>query len=292
LLYLLGSVLLSSYLTLSFKWIQKLKISSFQTIVFNYLTCAVTGSLLSGSFPFISSFHQPWINWALLVGLTFITLLNIIAITAQEISVAVASVANKLSLVIPFIFSIFLYNEEATTLKIAGVAIALAGVILSSLPGKNEKKAYKAEIPVRKFLLPLILFIGSGLLDTMMKYVQIKYLQNNDETDYMTTLFTTAAVVGLVSLPVFLKIKKQSFDPSSILAGICIGIPNYFSIWCLIKVLKAFNNNSSAIIPINNMGIVLVSSLAAWIIFREKLSLVNWIGIVLSMGAIALIAFG
>ena len=58
------------------------------------------------------------------------------------------------------------------------------------------------------------------------------------------------------------------------------------------EVLKKYANNSSAIIPINNMGIVLFSSLMAWLLFKEKLSFINWIGIMLALGAIALIAYG
>jgi multidrug transporter EmrE-like cation transporter len=40
------------------------------------------------------------------------------------------------------------------------------------------------------------------------------------------------------------------------------------------------------------MGIVLCTALVAWLIFKEKLSAVNWLGIILSLGAIALIAYG
>jgi drug/metabolite transporter (DMT)-like permease len=290
LLYLIGSILLSSYLTLTFKILERYKISSYQAIVFNYITCAITGSFLSGSFPVATAIHQPWFKWALIVGLTFFILLNIIGITAQKINVAVASVANKLSLVIPFVFSIFLYHEKATWLKIAGVAVALAGVLFTSLPKKTKKGTNR--ISPFLYLLPAVLFIGSGLLDTMMKYVQKTYLNQPDDNDYMTMLFTTAATAGIIAFPLYKKIKKESFDKRSIKAGICIGVPNYFSIWCLIRVLKRFNSNSSAIIPINNMGIVLVSTIAAWLIFHERLSALNQVGIVLSIVAIALIAFG
>jgi uncharacterized membrane protein len=69
-------------------------------------------------------------------------------------------------------------------------------------------------------------------------------------------------------------------------------VPNYFSIWCLVHVLKQYQGNSSAIIPINNMGIVLFSAVAAWVLFKEQLTTINWLGIVLALGAIALIAFG
>ena len=85
---------------------------------------------------------------------------------------------------------------------------------------------------------------------------------------------------------------RQRFSGRAVLAGICIGVPNYFSIWCLLGALKGYAGNSSAIIPINNMGIVLFTAVVAWLGFKEKLSAVNWLGIALSLGAIALIAFG
>jgi multidrug transporter EmrE-like cation transporter len=40
------------------------------------------------------------------------------------------------------------------------------------------------------------------------------------------------------------------------------------------------------------MGIVLFSAVAAWVLFKEQLTTINWLGIVLALGAIALIAFG
>jgi uncharacterized membrane protein len=58
------------------------------------------------------------------------------------------------------------------------------------------------------------------------------------------------------------------------------------------KVITAYQGNSSAIIPVNNMGIVLFSAVAAWLLFKEKLSIVNIAGILLAIAAIALIAFG
>ena len=78
----------------------------------------------------------------------------------------------------------------------------------------------------------------------------------------------------------------------AILAGIIIGIPNYFSIWCLMKVLKLYYGHSSVVIPVNNMGIVLVSALVAGLVFKENIQRINWIGIILSILAICMIAFG
>jgi multidrug transporter EmrE-like cation transporter len=48
---------------------------------------------------------------------------------------------------------------------------------------------------------------------------------------------------------------------------------------------------TSALIPVNNMGIVALSAVSAGIIFKEKFTAVNWLGILLALAAIAMIAF-
>ena len=293
LLLLLGSIVFSSWLTLSFKLVEKFGINTFQAIVFNYITCVITGSFVNGTFPINNEvIHSDWFRWAMVMGTIFISLFNVIAKTAQTMGVAVASVGNKLSLVIPFLFSIYLYNEEATVLKIAGVMIALLSVVLTCWPsaahtepsGKVVKKAY--------FLLPVILFFASGLLDTMIKYVETTYITEANQNAYLISAFAAAATIGVISLLFLFTTGRMKFEPKAVVAGIIIGVPNYFSIWCLVGVLKGFSDNSSAIIPINNMGIVLFSTVAAFLMFKEKLTKLNWLGIILSIAAIALIAYG
>lgn len=293
-IFLLASIIFTSYLTLSFKVVERFGIPLFPTIVFNYLTCVVTGSVVNGSFPLNkSSFSEDWIVWAGVMGLLFITLFNVIGFTAQKIGIAVASVANKLSLVIPFVFSIYLYNEKATWIKIAGIVLALVAVFFTCLPSKRAEGATGKNLsPALLMGLPLILFLGSGLLDALVKYVEHTYLNESNSDAYLIASFATAGLIGSVVLAAMYITKKSTFDYRTIIAGIAIGIPNYFSIWFLVKVLKQYAGNSSAIIPINNMGIVLLSSLVAALLFKERLSAVNWIGIFLSLGAIALIAFG
>lgn len=293
LLLLFGSILFSSWLTLSFKLVEKFGINTFQAIVFNYITCVITGSFVNGAFPINSEvIGGSWFPWAMLMGTIFISLFNVIAKTAQTMGVAVASVGNKLSLVIPFLFSIYLYNEEATILKIAGVVLALIAVVFTCWPSAAHTEPSGKVVKPAYFLLPVILFIASGLLDTMIKYVETTYINESNQNAYLITAFSAAATIGIISLLFLFTTRRLKFEPKAIAAGIIIGVPNYFSIWCLMGVLKAFTGNSSAIIPINNMGIVLFSTVAAYFMFKEKLTKLNWLGIVLSVAAIALIAYG
>ena len=298
-LYLIGCILITAYLTISFKIADRWHVNAFQAIVFNYITCVVTGSLFNAKFPVSAATpHQPWFWWAMLMGGTFIILFNIVAFTSRRIGVAITAVAYKLSLVIPFVFSIWLYHEQVTFFRIAGIVMALTGVYFTIKPPKDRSTDIEqrpTETPrFNKWLLiwPVLLFIGSGLLDTMIKYVEQSYLNGKNNNDFLIMAFVSAASIGTVLLLIAILSGRQRLDYKSVLAGICIGLPNYFSIWCMVEALKQYPGNSSAIIPIMNMGIVLTGTLAAVFLFRERLSPLNWAGIILSLGAIALIAFG
>lgn len=126
----------------------------------------------------------------------------------------------------------------------------------------------------------------------MIKYVEQNFLNSSNSNYYLITAFLVAGLVGAFILGILLLQNKQQLSWKAMVAGIAIGIPNYLSIWCLVRVLKDYGAESSAIIPINNMGIVLFSSVVAFLFLHEKLSPVNWLGIILSLVAIALIAHG
>lgn len=291
LFFLIASIILTAWLTIAFKIVGRLGINNLQAIVFNYTVCVITGTFVNGSFPVNSSLvKEPWLPWALVMGCGFISLFNLAAYTVQKIGVAAATVAYKLSMVIPFVFSIYLYNEDATILKIAGVVVALLAVWLTTRPAEKGKNEHKVSWMV--WAMPLLLFVGSGLLDAMIKYVEQAFINPGNQDAYLITAFCVAATVGWLILLYLFSTGKQKFSAKALVAGICIGVPNYFSIWCLLGALKGYSGNSSAIIPINNMGIVLFTALVAWLIFKEKLSAANWLGIALSLGAIALIAYG
>ena len=76
----------------------------------------------------------------------------------------------------------------------------------------------------------------------------------------------------------------------NILGGIALGIPNFFSIYFLVMALRSEGFESSSIFTINNVAIVLVSTVLGIALFREKLILKNWIGIALAIISILLVA--
>lgn len=290
-IYLIGSIVLTSYLTLSFKACEKYGVNVFQAIVFNYITCVITGSIINEAFPIhMENIQTPWFGWAMIMGVMFVSIFNIVAITAQKNGVAVASVANKLSLIIPVILSVYLYQETVAGWKAVGVGLALVAVVLTCYT--NAEKGHTAQKNKWVYLLPLVLFISSGLLDALINHVQLTYVTAENNNDYLVSSFFSAATIGSLLLLIQLIRRKQVFVWKNLLAGMLIGIPNYFSIWCLVHFLQESPWQTSASIPVNNMGIVLFSAVVAWILFKERLTKINWLGILLSLVAIYLIAFG
>jgi len=80
-----------------------------------------------------------------------------------------------------------------------------------------------------------------------------------------------------------------SFELKSIFGGILLGVPNYFSIVYLLKALSTEGMESSTAFTLNNVGIVILSTLFGLFIFNEKLISKNWFGIIIAIVSIILI---
>ena len=67
-------------------------------------------------------------------------------LSSQKNGVAITSVSVKMSLAVSMIGMIIIYNESLTILKICGILLALAGVLLVSLEkskGNKKNNAWK-----------------------------------------------------------------------------------------------------------------------------------------------------
>ena len=135
-----------------------------------------------------------------------------------------------------------------------------------------------------------MVFLGSGIIDTSIKYVQEVHIEENEFPLFSATVFASAAFVGLVFI-IFKALKtslKISFK--NILGGIALGVPNYFSIYYLLRALQNPALNSSSVFTINNVAIVMLSTLLGIILFKEQISAKNWGGILLAIVSITLVA--
>lgn len=284
--YLCLSILTASLIFVVFKLFDRFKVQTFYAIIANYfVACSVGLIFYNGDIDLTKIPREPWFLGTLLLGVLFIVVFNLMAATAQRVGVSVASVATKMSLAIPVLFGVIMYNEVLGPIKIFGIILALGAVYFASNKGDS------LVIKKSTFLLPLGVFLGSGIIDTSIKYIQETYIQENEYPIFSATVFAIAAVTGIVFIFINAFKKPLRFNLKNILGGIALGVPNYFSIFFLLKALKNDTLNSASIFTINNVAIVMLTTLLGILLFKEKISGKNWLGIALAVISILLVAF-
>lgn len=290
-IFLLLSILCSTSLMLIFKLFKKYEISTFHAIVINYLTAVVIGIPFVGNWEFAIESAGSWYYLALCLGALFIGLFFLIGKTTQDLGISVATVSMKLGYILPIILAFTWYREELSALKVFAIFLTIIAVILSSIKKKDLENPHA---PSNRFLilLPFIIFIGSGICDALVQFAEKTYFPQNGFEAFLIILFASASVLGFIAaLFNDVRRKQNGFKFKNVLAGILLGIPNYGSIYFLFKALNFYSNDSASVFPLNNIGIVIVSSLAAVILFQEKLSKLNILGLVIALISIILMSF-
>jgi drug/metabolite transporter (DMT)-like permease len=285
--YLLLSVLFSSITVSFFKLFELKNVKTFQAIVMNYISCGLIGSLFADHTIFEAKvWTMPWFGFAVVLGFLFISIFFCIGLTAQKLGVSVSMVAAKLSVVIPVLIALFFQGEQLKLLSAGGIVLSLLAVYLMSRSSQSTENT-KAN---KQFIwLPLVVFAGSGAIDTLLNHLNKTFIPPSTADQIVTTIFLNAFVLGVLFLGFQLFTHKESLDGKSLLWGLLLGIPNYFSMYFLVKTLGQ-TQQASVVFPINNIGIVLLSSLLAFVFFKEKFNQLKLIGLALASIAIVLMA--
>ena len=285
-IYLLLSILSSSVIFVIFKMFQKYKVNTLQAIIINYFFACMVGYfgyIKGADLTMVPS--KLWFPGTLILGALFISVFNLAAITTQKSGLSVVSVATKMSVAIPVFFGIILYDESTGILKVTGILLALVAVYLTSIKTSTGIKIKKENL-----IFPLLVFLGSGIIDTTIKYLETTYVAEDEVALFSTSIFAIAGMIGIVILIGQAAMGKLRITGKNILGGIILGVPNYFSIYFLVMALRSEGFESSTVFTINNVAIVLFSTLLGILLFKEHLIKKNWIGILLAIISILLVA--
>ncbi|MBI6120263.1 EamA family transporter [Salegentibacter maritimus] len=286
-IYLLLSILSSTIIFVVFRLYKKYGVNTLQAIIINYFIACTVGffGYIESTEDLIRIPSESWFMGIIILGALFITVFNLAAITTQRSGLSVVSVATKMSVAIPVFCGIFIYNESLGFLKITGVILALVAVYLSSIKTKKG-----ISIKRENLIFPLLVFIGSGVIDTTINYLENFYVSENDVGLFSSSIFGIAGIIGTLILIGQAFLGKLKITWRNIAGGIALGIPNYFSIYFLVMALRSPGYENSVIFTLNHVGIVLASTILGIVLFKEVLLKKNWIGIALAVLSIILVA--
>lgn len=274
--YLLLSILSSTLILIIFKSLERFKIRIFNVIVINYIAASISGLFLYKTPISISEISTaPWLINSIILGIMLIILFYTIGLSSQKAGITITSIASKVSVIIPVLFSILYYSETITWIKILAIILGLTSIVLLVFKNKGFQ--------IKNIILPALLFFGIGVLDSIIKYSQATYLDENTYSIFSGMSFTFAGIIG-ISLSFFNKNVLYDFAKIKVwITGIILGLANFGSMYFLLIALNKSGLDSSVVFSINNLSIVMLSVIAAISIFKEKVSVLNWIGIILSL---------
>ncbi|UOQ51326.1 hypothetical protein [Hymenobacter cellulosivorans] len=294
------SVLCSVTIVFIFKYFARFGVDTFQALIVNYVTCVVVGWLASGR-PSLAPLLAggPWLGAAVALGGLFIGTFYLVALTAQRVGVSAASVANKMSLILPVLFNLLvlrLSQRPYTFINYAGMALALLAILLTALPRRTVAPAADSNAPpttpAAGWWLPVLLFVSSGAGDSLLNFASSTLLPDAaTRTLFPLVTFGTAGAIGLVLLLVRVAQGGQQFASKNLVAGMILGIPNYFSIYFLILALGNFGNDGAFVYPVANVATILLGAVGAGLLFREQLGLRGRLGLATAVVALMLISY-
>jgi len=281
-IFLSITVLTSVLIIISFKVFNILDISANQVITFNYFFGFVYGVVFrEDNYSIDQVIKSDWLLPSIFIGFVFILGFFLFSKSAIKAGVSITAVSAKMSVIIPVMAGFVLFGDSISTMKVVGIALAMLSFYFIFKKGVKERINYKY------IILPLSLLLVSGLNDSLVKFMEHNYLTDNILL-FLTFVFLSAFIFGIIFGLSNSKSRQNFVSYKGILGGFLLGTFNFWNAWAFIKSMNIFE--SSMLFPTVNVSVVSISAFVGLLFFKEKLKLINWIGIFMAVIAILLIS--
>lgn len=287
-IYLIIHILFALGMFISLKIINIKGLNKFLAITINYVI-ALIFTLITYKYPIstITDYYSTNLILASLwVGVLFIVSFILMIFSTERAGIGLTTALNKMAVVIPVSVGIvYLGQHDNITFKLVGIALALASFVLILYKKETEKKKLSA------LLLPLSVFLVSGLIDTSMELTNTILITQKFEIElFLMGIFATASIIGIVTIVLdkFWIKTKEKFSYNTILWGAIMGVFNFLvSKMILINVGLM---GGSVVFPVHNAAVVSLTALISVLFFKEKFSAKQWAGVALAVISVIMIA--
>ena len=260
--------------------------------------CSLLAAVILFCFGGIGSFSV----YTLLLGALFGVLTAVQGIAAllafESGPLSYSSVIISFSMIIPSLSGAILYGESIAWAHCIGIGLMLVSFVLAVEKKRDEKKAN-----FRWLLFCMIAFLATGGIGVMQKIHQSSEHKQELDLFLVVALSVSALLCGVVAL-ILWKRRRSTEKPQEemneeekpaqtqgkkkvllllllmALSGIGVAVNNKFNLY-LSGVM-----NSAVYFPVVNGGGLVLTTVSAFIIFRERFSVKQWIGIALGIVAV------
>ena len=253
---------------------------------FQSVTAALSVLILavwSGSFK-ISLF-------TLLLGLCFgmlTAIQQIFCMKAMEIGPwSYTAVISSLATIIPTLSGALIWKERIAPIQIVGIVLMLACICLAS----NLKRSEGAT-SLRWMIYCGITFVATGFIGVLQKWHQSTEYKG-ELNEFLIVALSVSAIYSAVLTLIACRKEGKSAGIGTlfrvvpiitmVLSGVGVALNNQWNLY-LSGVL-----DSSVMFPVVNGGGLMLTTVAATVVFRERLSLKQWIGLAIGLISVILL---
>ena len=260
------------------KWSQRQGCHAVLVVTVNYLVVALLiGVYLLAQGGGIELTPMAW-KVGMVTGCTFIAAMCLMTWALTISDVATILTAFRLSIVVPIIASVVLWQEEVTSTQLVGVTLALSALLLMS----GGARAIDGSTLFRHGVLAIAVRAMQGVSHTSARWVHHAGL-DDQHLEVLLVTAATAASLGIVTLCVL----RRPVNWPSLRMGIGIGVFNVFALVVFLAALERFQ--SAQFFPISGCAIVIMDNIFSHVVWRERLSQLTVVGVVVGAASMLLL---
>lgn len=295
--YLVIAVLCSVAVSVLLKVLRQHQIDIRQTIMAGYpVAFLLTWTLLKPDLSATADLNAAW-GIILLLGILLPLVFVILGRAIESVGIIASDAAQRLSLIIPIVAAFALFGEVLTLQRTWGIFLGFLALV--ALVYRTPEKANAtnsiysrvnmsqriglAKVPVGLWLLGV--WVGYGVIDILFKQVA------KQGAAFPLTLFMSFGLAGVL-MCLYLLIMKTRWDNKALLSGIVLGMLNMGNIYAYIKAHQSLADSPSVVFTGMNVGVIAVATLVGVFAFKESLSKLNILGIVLAMACVFVLFWG
>lgn len=282
--FLVLSVICSVLVSVLLKLAPRRGVDIAQAVTWNYLAASVLSLLLlKPSLQSLQSGHTPWLALlSLAVALPGIFL--VLARAVREAGIVRSDVAQRLSLLLSLAAAFLLFGEQANGWKLAGLGLGLLAIV-----GVTARDGGATERSRSSWGWLLGVWAGFALIDILLKQVAAA------GTPSIAALLVSFGIAFVLMLAWQLQRHvsgKSRLTLGNLGFGLLLGLLNFGNILFYVRAHQALPHSPATIFAGMNIGVVCLGALVGVLVFGEKTSVWNRLGLALAVVAIALIARG
>lgn len=213
-------------------------------------------------------------------GFFFVATAWIMTAAMARVGIGITVAVTRLSVILPIVASITVYSEYPSLVQTLGLALAGASLYLFGVSAGALQEG--ARQPLKNWLILAGVFTAMGCANLLLKLFS-EHCPRADKPGFLTVVFT----VALMFAGALARIRREPVAAADIRLGLLLGVPNFCSTIFFILALAAIPG--IIVFPVNDIGVVVISTLVGMVVWRERLDPPRRWALALALGSIALI---